>query len=309
MRRALLSAFLSVCLVVAPPAFALGPLERNQPAVERGMAAYRDGKYEEALSAFEEAKRAMPDKAAVEFDRGNALYKLDRLEDAKQAYHQAAELDKDGSLKPRDYYNLGNAWAAMGDNREAISSYRRALTLDPADEEARHNLEVLLRRIPPKKPAPDGGTPDGGSSDGGADAGRPDAGRPGNRDGGMDGGAPPSDGGQPDGGRPDGGGGDGGSKRQDGGSGDAGSDAGSPSGGEPQRADGGSDPNSPDAGEGEQQEAQNPDEGEPDAGMAARLSKRDAERILDAMKRDERNLQLWRFQRKTKPVKQNEKDW
>jgi len=39
-----------------------------------------------------------------------------------------------------------------------------------------------------------------------------------------------------------------------------------------------------------------------------RLNKQDAERLLDSIKRDEKNLQLWKFQQK-KPRRESEKDW
>ncbi len=32
-------------------------------------------------------------------------------------------------------------------------------------------------------------------------------------------------------------------------------------------------------------------------------------RLLDAMKQNEKNLQLWRFQQKKRPRNPNEKDW
>ena len=47
----------------------------------------------------------------------------------------------------------------------------------------------------------------------------------------------------------------------------------------------------------------------PDAGVSeGRLSKEEAERLLNAMKQDERNLQMWRFQQR-KPRKSSDKDW
>ena len=39
------------------------------------------------------------------------------------------------------------------------------------------------------------------------------------------------------------------------------------------------------------------------------IDRQEAERLLDAMKQNEKNLQLWRFQQKKKPRKPNEKDW
>jgi tetratricopeptide (TPR) repeat protein len=285
----------------APPAFALGPFERNQAQVEAGLKAYDDGRYEDALREFDAAKKAMPGSAALEYDRGNALYRIGRFDDARSAYLRAAEMSP-GELKEKDLYNLGNALAELGRTQEAINVYRRALALAPNDEAARHNLEVLLRRLPPPQSGGDGGTPDAGQ-----DAGRPDAGQD----------AGPADGGGADAGRGDGGTGDGGTGG-DGGPGDAGTTKGKGPG---------------DAGKDQQKEVQPGEEGnagadagvhplESDAGLPypeelldggtldmGQLDRRDTERLLDAMRQDEKNLQLWRFQQKKKPRKPNEKDW
>jgi len=284
--RAAIAVGMSALLAFGPQAFALGPLQRNHPVVERGLKAYEDGRYDEALQAFDEAKKELPSSAALEFNRGNALYKLGRKDEAKEAYRRVAETER-GDLKEKDYYNLGNTWAELGSAKEAIGAYRKALTLDPGDSDARHNLEVVLRNLPPPQSKPDAGTA-------GPDAGSPDAGDGGSQaDGGGDGGADAGDAGM-DGGQSPGGG--------DGGRGDGGTDAGqsreqSPRG-EPQQ-DGGTDAGSEQA-----------EEGGLDAGFAgeAKLSKEEAERMLDSMKQNEKNLQLWKFQQR-KPRKQNEKDW
>ncbi|HEX9507950.1 MAG TPA: aerotolerance regulator BatC, partial [Myxococcales bacterium] len=42
---------------------------------------------------------------------------------------------------------------------------------------------------------------------------------------------------------------------------------------------------------------------------SSKLNKQDAEKLLDAIKQDERNLQLWRFQQQKRTRRQNEKDW
>lgn len=305
--RAALCVALSWGLVVSSGAWALGPFEKNHPLVQKGIDAYEAGRYEESLQAFEEAKKELPQSPALEFNRGNALYKLGRKDEAKEAYHHVTEAGK-GDLRQKDFYNLGNAWAEMGNNKEAIAAYRKALTLDPKDQMARHNLEVVLRNIPP----PPQSGPDGGTDGGGQDGGKPDAGRDGGSDGGRDGGSDGgrdggSDGGQ-DGGNDGGQGGDGG--QGDGGQGDGGSgskgnprgDGGQPNEQPKRERDGGLEPDAPDAGE--ESEAE---EGLADGGVD--LSKKDAERLLDSMKQTEKNLQLWRFQQKKRSRKPNEKDW
>jgi len=284
--RAAIALGMSIALAIGPQALALGLLQRNHPTVDRGMKAYDEGRYDEALRAFEEAKKELPNSAALEFNRGNALYKLGRKDEARDAYRRVSETEH-SDLREKDYYNLGNAWAEMGNAKEAIGAYRKALTLDPRDEDARHNLEVVLRNLPPPQSKPDAGSvrpPDAGPPDAGDGGNPPDGGS----DGGTDGGDAGSDGGQRSG------------------EGDGGADGGTDGGrgsdqdrqGEPQR-DGGADAGSAEA-----------EEGGLDGGFLgeAKLSKEEAERLLDSMKQNEKNLQLWRFQQR-KPRKPNEKDW
>jgi tetratricopeptide (TPR) repeat protein len=314
---------LVLAALVAAPAWALSPFEKNHPRVDEGTQAYEAQDFQKALDAYDAAAAERPQDARVQYDRGLALHKLGRNDEAKAALRKALELDQKGELAGKIHYNLGTIAAAADERAEAIREYRAALTKDPGDQLARHNLEVLLKRLPPKSQSgQDGGAPDGGGHDGG----RPDAGSP---DGGTtDGGA---DAGQPDGGQPDGGGGDGGSPQDggadggvdgggqgDGGSGDGGQGDGG-QGEQPQPADGGRDGGatpqpdggSPDGGQpeptdaGAAQPAQ--PERQPDGGVD--LSRQDAEKLLDSMKSNEKNLQLWRFRQKSKNSETHGKDW
>ncbi|RKI12375.1 tetratricopeptide repeat protein [Corallococcus praedator] len=293
-------------LALPGPAWAVGPLEKDHPLVQRGREAYAAGRYEDALRDFEAAKKERPSDPIVEFNRADALAKLGRAAEAREAFKQVAESSRQPDLAQKSWYNLGNLAATAGDRKEALKSYRRALTLDPTDPLARHNYEVVLRDLPPNQNQPDGGA-DGGQ-DGGDDGGRPDGGEDGGRkedggspvDGGTDAGPDGGSDGGTDGGAPDGGG-DGG---PDGG-GDGGADGGADGGGddgEGDPKDGGADGGS----ESEEESESNPrDGGSPEGDV----DRQEAERLLDAMKQNEKNLQLWRFQQKKKPRKPNEKDW
>jgi hypothetical protein len=317
---------LVVALALPGKASALGPLEKDHPLVEKGREAYTAGRFEDALAAFEEARKERPDDPAVEFNRGDALAKLGRVDEAKAAFQRVAESNRP-DLKQKAHYNLGNLYATTGKRKEALQEYRRALKLDPTDALARHNFEVVLRDLPPPQndQGQDGGSDGGadGGSDGGQDGGQDagaDAGQKGDGgspvDGGTDGGTSEADAGTPDAGDggADGGGGDGGQ-------GDGGSDGGADGGGQQgdQQGDGGADGGSDG---GQQQGEPEPGDGgadggtggeevdEVDAGVSPEdIDKQEAERLLDAMKQNEKNLQLWRFQQKKKPRKPNEKDW
>ncbi|WP_407653881.1 tetratricopeptide repeat protein [Archangium lipolyticum] len=329
--RAGVWALLAVALALPSGAGAAGLLEKEHPLIQQGRQAYDAGRFEDALSAFEQAKKERPNDPAVEFNRGDALMKLGRYDEAKQAFQSVSEANANRpELRQKATYNLGNVHAMTGNTREALKAYRRALTLDPSDAQARHNYEVLLKNLPPpQKGGADGGTDggqdggqDGGRPDAGPDAGQQDGGTPndggsdGGSDGGMDGGQDGGqDGGAGDAGPQDGGGGDGG--QGDGGQQDGGADAGGDGGQGDAGADGGQgDGGQGDGGQGEDegQESDGGTEGEAqevgDAGVnPEEIDRQEAERLLDAMKQNEKNLQLWRFQQKKRPRNPNEKDW
>lgn len=290
---------------------AAGPFEKNDPLIDEGTSLYEQGKFEQALEKYDQAAAAHPRDPRVPYNRGLALHQAGRHEEARQALQRAIELDRggDGTLTARAHYNLGNVAAALKDRAGALKAYREALKRDPGDELARHNLEVVLRDLPPPSDGPDGGTPDGGAGDGGQpDAGRPDGGRP---DGGPDGGG--QDAGQRDGGGPDGGA-DGG-KPADGGSGDGGRGDGGE--GEQERpGDGGRPGDRPGDGGLDGGLDEQPDGGAPTPADRARLadggldvSKLEAEKLLDSMKSAEKSMQLWRFRQKSPKVDPNGKDW
>jgi len=308
-----------LALLFSLPAFAMGPLEKNDDDTAKGTAAFEDGKWDEAVQSFDAAAKKHPRDARAQYNRGLALHKAGKNDEARQAFERAKELDTDGKLAAKIHYNLGNVSVAQGDKRAAVKEYRQALRANPDDALARHNLEVLLRDLPPPpQTGQDGGMPDGGKGDGGsADSGV---------DGGRDGGA---DAGRPDGGHGDGGSGDGGSQSgdagmdggSDGGQGDAGQgDGGQGDGGQGQKDQAGDGGDSQDSQGGdagidggmEQRDAGQPGEMEAnarqsDGGMG--LTKEEADKLLDSMKSGEKNLQLWRFRQKSKKSDSNGKDW
>lgn len=318
-RRGRSKVALLAVVLLAGHAQAAGPLEVNHPEVELGTELYDAQKFEEALKHYDAALVDKPSDARVQYNRGLALHKLGRNDEAKTAFQNALDLDRSGELAGKIHYNLGNVAAATGDKQTAIKEFRAALRKNPEDTLARHNLEVLLKNLPPEESkGSDGGTPDGGghdggkpdagmdggSTDGGSDAGRPDGGKPdggdgdggaidGGQDGGADGGQSGGDGGQGDGGSGDGGSGDQAKK----------GDGGASQQNEP--ADGGSD------GGADQQDGGAPEEGKaqllPDGGID--VNRKDAEKLLDSLKSNEKNLQLWRFKQKSKKSEPNGKDW
>jgi Ca-activated chloride channel family protein len=120
-------------------------LEKRDVEVEAGNAALKAGKAEDALAHYDKAIAKLPADAGAHFDRGAALYALSRFDEAGQEFLRATEA-KDGGLKASAFYNLGNAFFKRDKFKEAAEAYKRSLGLNPADKQAKWNLEIALQK-------------------------------------------------------------------------------------------------------------------------------------------------------------------
>lgn len=121
---------------------------------ERGNRAYRAGDHREAVERYREALRAGEDDPRVRYNLGTALLQVGEWEEARAQLSEALQ-GRDPDLRADAFYNLGNARArSVGEGsddmerlRGAIEAYRRALLLQPGQEDARWNLELALQRL------------------------------------------------------------------------------------------------------------------------------------------------------------------
>lgn len=85
------------------------------------------------------------------FEEGAALRDTDKakadahLSEAIEGYRSL--IDDRGITNPKLYYNLGNAYMMRGDVGRAIVAYRRAMRLNPDDENLRGNLAYAKSRV------------------------------------------------------------------------------------------------------------------------------------------------------------------
>ncbi|HEY6195131.1 MAG TPA: tetratricopeptide repeat protein, partial [Candidatus Eisenbacteria bacterium] len=123
-------------------------------SMRRGLALERDGKYEEAIKAFEEALVLEPDNVRIHYDIGRARYELNQHSDAVDHF-QLGLLSKSRKVRARSLYNMGNAQVRQKQLDEAITSYTQALLLKPDDLDAKQNLEYCWKLKEQAKQQPD----------------------------------------------------------------------------------------------------------------------------------------------------------
>ncbi|MFT3917794.1 MAG: tetratricopeptide repeat protein [Anaeromyxobacteraceae bacterium] len=138
-------------------ALAFSPLKAEEENVRAGNEKLVAGDPKAALERYDAAEKKVGAHPEIEYDRGHAAYRAGRLDEAVERFRKAAE-QAPAPLASRALQNAGNALAAKGDEPGALGAYRDALRKDPANEDARYDLEVLLRRKeqpPPPKSGKD----------------------------------------------------------------------------------------------------------------------------------------------------------
>ena len=138
-----------ISLVLAPFLFGFKFVSEIQN--EHGNRLYKKGQVAKAGAAYENALRSDPAAPGVALNRGNAYYKEGRMDKALESYKRAAESDRDPSLQSAAFYNLGDALVRRGDLARAEDFYKQSLRLNPKDQDAKYNLEFLLKHKDQKK--------------------------------------------------------------------------------------------------------------------------------------------------------------
>jgi tetratricopeptide (TPR) repeat protein len=137
---ALLVGLVVAAVVVRPDWFGAGGTPEQ---VERGIAAYREGRLAAARSAFEEAAREHPRMALPQIWLGRVA--RDERDDltAARAFSRAEQLEPENALVHRE---IGAFHLARGRLEPAVERYTRAVRLAPDDRSAQGWLACALHR-------------------------------------------------------------------------------------------------------------------------------------------------------------------
>ena len=129
-------------------------------AAAPGIDAYREGKFEDAYSQFQQTLKSHPQSRAddkLQFDSGAAAYKLKDYSKALESFSQAL-LTRDTGLQGKGHYNLGNTLYQRGEAEKtdekklsdwtnALDHYQQTLKLDPNDKDAKDNYDYVKKKI------------------------------------------------------------------------------------------------------------------------------------------------------------------
>lgn len=108
---------------------------------------YRQGRFAEAEKAYASADMDHPEDIRYRFNRGCAAYQNSDYKTARAAFSSVLLGSRNTEMRFRAAYNLGNTAFKEGDFAAAASFYKKALLHNRNSEDARHNLELVLRRL------------------------------------------------------------------------------------------------------------------------------------------------------------------
>lgn len=114
-------------------------------AIREGNKLYKEGRYDDALTAYDKAVKKNPGDATAMYNRSNTLAKKGDKAAAMEAYDKIISNTADAGIKERSYYDKGVLHQQQQQLDESIEAWKAALKLDPEDKSARENLEKALR--------------------------------------------------------------------------------------------------------------------------------------------------------------------
>jgi len=116
-------------------------------AIAEGNKEYEKGRYFNAESSYRKAIEKDQRQFEGNYNLGNALYKQNKFEEASQQYMNASVYKQTPEAQNKSLYNLGNSFLKAEKYNESIEAYKKALKLNPDDEDARYNLSYALQKL------------------------------------------------------------------------------------------------------------------------------------------------------------------
>ena len=140
--------FLSILNLSLP---STGFSESVNSKVQQGISHYHEGEFKKSVESFSSAGIDRPEDSRITYNLGNAHYRKGKFQEALQSYNQSALDQKNPDIQKNSIYNTGNSLVKLEKLEEAASAYKKVLTLDPSDMNAKYNLEYVRQKLKEKE--------------------------------------------------------------------------------------------------------------------------------------------------------------
>lgn len=131
-------------LIVIMSLSLVGVAQSATQSIIKGNQFYQQSQFDLAETQYRKALEYDPDNEKAKYNLANALQRQSKYDEAAKLLENLAGSSKDNSIKSAAYYNQGVAFTKMKNLDASIESYKKALRMNPNDQEARENLEKAL---------------------------------------------------------------------------------------------------------------------------------------------------------------------
>lgn len=111
--------------------------------ISKGNDFYIRLQFDLAEDQYRKALELAPHNTEAQYNLGNALMQQKKYKAAVEAYDAIVTDDK--AMKAAAHYNAGVSYSKQQDLPSSIDEYKAALRINPADNEARENLQKALQ--------------------------------------------------------------------------------------------------------------------------------------------------------------------
>lgn len=113
---------------------------------EQGNQAVTKDDLDGALKLYKEAQVEKPSDPLLDYNIGTVLNKQSKYDEALERYRKAL-YSSDTDFQADAYYNMGNTFFQAQKYADAISAYQKDLELRPEDVDAKYNLELARKKL------------------------------------------------------------------------------------------------------------------------------------------------------------------
>jgi Ca-activated chloride channel family protein len=138
------------------------------PSVDTANGRFAASDYTGALAMYRDLQVTLPNAPELSINAGNALHMLDDYTRALPDYAKAIDVG-DPEIRAIAQYDRGNTLYRLQRLEDARDAYKEALRMDPNDRDAKFNLELVNALLDPEDPGAQPGQPGASGSPGASD--------------------------------------------------------------------------------------------------------------------------------------------
>ncbi len=121
--------------------------QSDKTLVRQGNKSYQSSNYSQAELDYRKALDRNPNSLTGSFNLGDAIYQQEDFQKAAETFAKIANADVSKEQKSKSFYNLGNSFLKAKQYEQSIEAYKMALRNNPADDDARYNLDYARQML------------------------------------------------------------------------------------------------------------------------------------------------------------------